>query len=308
MSFLSKGYIFYVLSKKIMNDRFRSTLQFLLTGLLIGVVVNQIFSCFIMGGYVMAAPESTSTATMMVRHFKVPFIEIAFLLGLSLNFLRISHGLIVLETSKSCRSYQECMERNSFKWIIPSSQIICLLLFVLIGIYLVLFGLPNFEQQSFPVLFATMALFIVILWWDAPTCAVYLNRQDKKNISVLIEIVFEQAIGKPNGNDCIAKALINWVVYDLACVVFLFLGFAIIGNLDTDICWSGLGCLPENYIKLSWAAFLLILVALLDYWHPKLLKGKGELPLFWLMNGVFYWGDEDELKEARETSPSEVSE
>ncbi len=276
-----------------MNDRFRSTLQFLLTGLLIGIVVNQIFSCFIMGGYVVTTPQTSSTANVIVKSFKVPVIEIAFLLGLSLNFLRISHGLIVLETSKSCRSYQECMEKNCFRWPIPFSQISCLLLFVLIGIYLVLVGLPNFEQKSFQVLFATMALFIVIFFWDAPTFAVYLNRnEEKKNFSVLIEIVFNQAIGKQNENDCITRALINWVVYDLACVILLFIGFAVIGNFNTNICLPSFGCLEENYIKLAWASFLLILISILDYWHPKFLKMK--FPLSWLTNGIFYWGDESE--------------
>ncbi|MDF0555086.1 hypothetical protein [Kamptonema sp. UHCC 0994] len=259
---------------------------------------------------------STANVNVIVQKFKVPVIEIAFLLGLSLNFLRIGHALIVLETSRSCRDYQDCMEKNCFKWHIPFSQISCLLLFVVIGIYLVLFGLPNFEQKSAEVLLATIALFFVIFFWDAPTFSVYIKYiNSQKNISsVLIEIVFNHSIGKQNenyNNNCIARALINWVIYDLACFALLILGFALIGILYTNkLCLPLLGCLEENYIKLAWASFLLILVSILDYSHPKLFKIKLpfgwltngifyiKLPFGWLTNGIFYWGDESEKRES----------
>lgn len=233
-----------------MNDSLRKTVQYMLTGLL-GLIISQVFGCLLAWG-MFKTSDSTHTVFLdtFVGKWYVPF----FLIVLALNFFRIGHGLVLLESdAERFQSYKSFISKRTR---LSLFQIIVLLSFVGFGVVLLrtlsgnippLLGVENSDDVGF----LSMLLFALLCLWDIPTAIFYFKDwvYEEKKIEAKSQIeAFKMQVAyfkeKWEG-DIVFKSVIIWAFYDIVCfaavlVEIIFLKFGNNGQLIYSSVWLSL--------------------------------------------------------------------
>ncbi len=242
-----------------MNKSLRKTVQYMLTGLL-GLIISEIFGALL--GWGMLKTSDASPAVMFdsfTGKWHVPF----FLIVLALNFFRIGHGLVLLESNaRRFQSYKRFIGKRTH---LSLFQIVILLSFVWFGITLLRTlsgGNSTFLgiTHSIEVGFLSMLLFALLGLWDIPTAYFYLKdwRKEKRNYKgnsrTSTDEILSQVIkfGKEKWDeDIVFKSVIIWAFYDIVCIACMLFGHFVLRLGETT--------------QLIYSSVLLSTILLLDY-------------------------------------------
>lgn len=257
----------------------RRSVQYLGT-VILGLTLSHIFTILMRGYY--ERPQADGVMELL------PFAggwQIAFLVVLGLNILRVGHSLVVLETSDEFHAAVEGREFSAY------FQIMAIIAFALLSI-VTLQALPALGTDAGRPGFigvCAVGLFAVLALWDIPTVVPYFYRwfaeterparegeTDAEHLTILAGIRYETGIvfGKFRQdlkNNLILRVMVRWSFYDLVLIV---------------VAGIGLGGLGEG-VRLQMATVVLGVLFLVDYWP---FEGPVKIPrLGSVGNGELYF-------------------